>query len=233
VTGVQTCALPISAVLGVVVSDTMFHRSLNLVGAGISAIADTTYSPLVALAAFLVLGERLRSPQLLGIALVIAAIVLASQAAPPPGTSRRDLLAGIAWAVAAMATLAVAVVAAKPVLTRAPLLWAVTFRQVVSLAVLLPLALASPRRRELLSALRPRADWRFTLPGTLLGSYLALVLWLAGMKLAATGVAAALNQTSTILVLVLASLLLGEPFTPRRLAAATLAVVGILVVTLG
>ncbi len=225
--------LTLSAVLGVAVSDTLFHRSLNLVGAGISAIVDSVYSPLVALAAFLALGERIGAPQLAGMALVVGAVVVASQATPPAGATRRDLVVGTLWGLAAMATLAAGLVAAKPVLGRASLLWVVTFRQLVSLVALLAVAAASGRRGELLALFRPRADWRYTVPGTLLGSYLALVLWLAGMKHAATGVSAILNQTSTVIVLVLASLFLGEPFTGRRWVAATLAVGGILLVTFG
>ena len=60
-----------------------------------------------------------------------------------------------------------------------------------------------------------------------------LVLWIAGMKLTHAGVAAILNQTSSILVLVFASLFLKERFTRRKAAASALAVGGILMVTLG
>jgi drug/metabolite transporter (DMT)-like permease len=83
------------------------------------------------------------------------------------------------------------------------------------------------------SVFRPNPSWRYTLPGTVLGSFLALLLWLAGMKLTEAGKAAILNQTSTIFILVLASLFLREPFTARRWLAAGLAIAGILMVTFG
>jgi drug/metabolite transporter (DMT)-like permease len=51
------------------------------------------------------------------------------------------------------------------------------------------------------------------------------------MKYTLTGIAAILNQTSTIFILLFASLLLGEPMTRRKVLAAGLAVAGILVVT--
>jgi drug/metabolite transporter (DMT)-like permease len=57
--------------------------------------------------------------------------------------------------------------------------------------------------------------------------------WIAGMKFTDTGTAAILNQTSTIFILVFASLFLHEPFTLRRSIAAALAFAGILMVTLG
>jgi drug/metabolite transporter (DMT)-like permease len=61
---------------------------------------------------------------------------------------------------------------------------------------------------------------------------MALLFWIGGMKYTETGVAAVLNQTSTVFVLVLATLVLKEPFGPRRFIAATLATSGILLVTL-
>jgi drug/metabolite transporter (DMT)-like permease len=80
---------------------------------------------------------------------------------------------------------------------------------------------------------RPRADWRFILPATMLGSFFALLLWLGGMKYTEAGSAAIINQTSTVFILVLASIFLKEPFTARRWAAAGLAIGGILLVTFG
>ncbi len=225
--------LAFSAVVGIVVSDTLFHHSLNLMGAGISAVVDCLYAPFVALAALAVLGERLGTWQLVGMALVVGGVLVTTRAVPPPGSTRRDLLAGIAWGVLAMATLAVGLVAAKPVLARAPVVWVVTFRQLVSLAVLLGATLVSARRRPALAVFRPRRDWRFALPAAVLGSFVALLLWLAGMKHAAAGVAAVLNQTSTVFVLVLAAVFLKEPFTLRRWMAAALAVAGIVLVTAG
>jgi drug/metabolite transporter (DMT)-like permease len=132
-----------------------------------------------------------------------------------------------------MATLAFGIVLAKPVLNDSPVLWATTVRQVASLVAMLPFALHRSRRREVLDAFRPAKAWKYSLPGTVLGSYLALILWIAGMKYTQAGAAAILNQTSTILVLLLASLFLREPFTGRKVLAAVLAVAGILMVTLG
>jgi len=225
--------LAFSAVVGIVVSDTLFHHSLNLMGAGISAVVDCLYAPFVALAALVVLGERLGPWQLVGMALVVGGVLVTTRALPPPGSTRRDLVVGIGWGVLAMATLAAGLVAAKPVLARAPVVWVVTFRQLVSLAVLLATTALSPTLRPALAVFRPRRDWRFALPAAVLGSFVALLLWLAGMKYAAAGVAAVLNQTSTIFVLVLAAVFLKEPFTLRRWMAAALAVAGIVLVTIG
>jgi drug/metabolite transporter (DMT)-like permease len=126
-----------------------------------------------------------------------------------------------------------ALVIIKPVLGHAPLLQVVTVRQLCALACLLPVTLLSGSRRRVLGVFRPSRSWRFMLPGAFLGSFLALVLWVAGMKYSLVGVAAALNQTSTIFIILLATLFLKEPFTRRRLAATGLAVGGIALVMLG
>lgn len=221
-----------SGIIAIAVADTLFHRCLNIVGAGITAIVDCLYSPLVVLFAFLLIGEHLNAWQLAGMVTVIAAVLIASGHPAPPGLPRRALLKGALMGMAAMAAVALGVVIAKPVLERQPVLWSTTVRQLGALAVMVPMALASPQRRRYLGVFRPDASWRFSLPATILGSYLALMFWLAGMKYTQAGAAAILNQTSTIYVLILASFFLHEPFTRRKLAASALAVAGILMVTL-
>jgi drug/metabolite transporter (DMT)-like permease len=225
--------LLLSGVLGIGLGDTLFFASLNRLGAGLTAIVDATYSPFIVLFAFGLLGERLSALQLLGMLLVITAVVLASYHHPRAHLPRRALLAGIAYGLLAMSTVALAIVIAKPALTESPVIWATTVRQVATLAVMLPAALLHPQRRRLLGVFRPAPNWRFSLPGTLLGSCLALLLWIAGMKYTQVGAAAILNQTSTIFVLILATLFLRERFTGVKLAAALLAVAGIVLVTQG
>ena len=221
-----------SGIIAIATSDTLFHMSLNAVGAGISAIIDSLYAPLTVLLATFLLGERLSPGQLVGMALVITGVLVAAQHEPPQGVAPRQLVLGVVWGVLAMVALALGIVIAKPVLDRAPLLWATAVRQVGCLAVMLPIALLSPRRHEILRAFRPSRGWRFTLPGTVLGSYLALIFWIAGMKYTKVGIAAILNQSSTIYVLVLAAIFLKEPFTRRKLAASVIAIAGIILVTL-
>jgi drug/metabolite transporter (DMT)-like permease len=225
--------LAVSGVVGVAVSDTFFQMCLNRVGAGINAVVDCLYSPFVVAFAFILLNEKLGALQLAGMALVIGGVAITSRAIPPEGATHRDLVVGILWGAAAMATLGISVVLAKPVLANGSLLWATTFRQVASFLVMMPVALVHPERRAIWSVYRPRADWRFLLPATMLGSFCALLLWLGGMKYTEAGSAAIINQSSTIFTLVLASIFLKEPFTARRWAAAGLAICGILLVTFG
>lgn len=221
-----------SGVIAIAISDTLFHMALNRVGAGLNAIVDSLYSPFTILWAFVMLGEKLGPTEYLGMVLIISSVVVASRVAPPAGTPRGELIAGIAYGVAAMATISFGIVLAKPVLTHTDVVWATTIRQFGALVALGGVALLRPGRRRLLGVFRPSRSWRFSLPGTVAGSYISLMLWIAGMKYAETGTAAILNQSSTFFILVAASVVLKEKFTRRKALSALLAVSGVILTVL-
>jgi drug/metabolite transporter (DMT)-like permease len=222
-----------SGVIAIAISDTFLLMALNRLGAGIMAIVDCLYAPFIVLFAFAILGERLGRWQWAGLALVIAGVLIAARHEPPRGTTARQILIGTLFGVIAMATVALGIVIAKPVLERSPVLWATTMRQIGALIAMVPVALFLPERREIAGLFRPARNWRYSVPATLIGSYLALIFWIAGMKYSLAGPAAILNQTSSIYVLIFASIFLKEPFTARKVVASVLAVGGIVMVTLG
>ena len=222
-----------SGVIAIAVSDTLFLMALNRLGAGLMAIVDCLYAPFVVLFAFVLLGERLGPWQWIGMAFVILGVLIAARHEPPNGVTARQVLVGSLYGLLSMATVALGIVIAKPVLGRAPVLWATTMRQIGALVVMIPAALVVPQRREIFGIFRPAPNWKFSVPATLLGSYLALIFWIAGMKYSMAGPAAILNQTSSIYILIFASIFLKEPFTARKVIASVLAVGGIVMVTLG
>jgi len=219
-----------SGVIAIAIADTLFHMSLNRVGAGINAIVDSLYSPSVLLFAYILLGERVSLVQFLGMGLLVTGLVIATQVKPPEGTSRRDLIIGIGLGMAAMSFLGFGIVLAKQVLTGANVIWATAVRQFGSLLVLIPASLIRKDRKKIWSVFKPGPSWKYSLPGTILGSYLALILWIAGMKMIPAGKAAILNQSSTIYILILATVILKEPFGKRKAAAAVLSISGVLLV---
>jgi drug/metabolite transporter (DMT)-like permease len=222
-----------SGVVAIAISDTFLLMALNRLGAGIMAIIDCLYAPFIVLFAFFMLGERLGAWQWAGMALVIAGVLIAARHEPPRGTTAKQILIGSIYGLLAMVTVAFGIVVAKPVLNRTPVLWATTMRQIGALIVMLPAALILPDRREIFGLFRPARNWKFSVPATLLGSYLALIFWIAGMKYSLAGPAAILNQTSSVYVLIFASIFLKEPFTARKVVASVLAIGGIAMVTLG
>jgi drug/metabolite transporter (DMT)-like permease len=225
--------LALSSILAIALADTLFHQSLKLVGAGIVAIIDTLYAPTIVLFAFVLLQERIRWNDYAGLALVSGALLLTSTLEPPRNRTRIQLIEGIGVGLLAIILLSLGIVIAKPALNRLPVLWAAAFRQGVAAVVLFLGAVLSPRRREFLSAWRPSSAWKVMIPATLLGSYLALTLWIAGMKYTLASVAGILGQSSTIWILVFSVLFLHERFSRRKALAAALAFAGVLLVTLG
>jgi len=222
-----------SGVVAIAVSDTFLLMALNRLGAGIMAIVDCLYAPFIVLFAFIMLGERLGVWQWAGMALVIVGVLIAARHEPPRGTTAKQILVGSLCGVIAMTTVAFGIVLAKPVLERSPILWATTMRQIGALIVMIPAALVMRGRRGIFGLFRPARNWKYSVPATLLGSYLALIFWIGGMKYSRAGPAAILNQTSSIYVLIFASIFLKEPFTARKVIASVLAIAGIAMVTLG
>ncbi|MFH2000166.1 MAG: DMT family transporter [Planctomycetota bacterium] len=222
--------LALSGFLGITVADTLFFYSLDLVGVSIVSIVDTLYSPFILLFSWLILMEAMTPLQYLGAAMIFCAVLLTTRLKPPIGRSRRQLLAGIAIGVIDMAVMGIGIVIAKPVLEVFPVVWATTIRLAAGTAALLPVILLLPQRRALFAVFKPSASWKFSIPGSILGAYLACMLWIGGFKFTSASAAGILNQTSTIISIILAALLLKEPFTRRKCMAMILAMSGIVLV---
>ncbi len=221
-----------SAFLGISLADTLFFLALEKLGAGLVAIVDTLYSPSVILLAFLVLGERPGLQALVGAGLVAAAIIVGAADHPPAGRTRKDIVEGVLFAACAMVAMAVGVVMMKPVLVRAPVLWASAVRLFFGGVGLLPLLLVRQHRVEAAQIFRPSRTWLYAIPAAVLGIYIAMVLWMAGFKYTLASAAAILNQLSTIFIFVLAAIFFKEPFTKRRALAVAMAFTGAVLVTL-
>ncbi len=226
--------LLLSGLLGIALADTIFFYALNLVGVGIISIVDCLYSPMIILFSFLILSEELTVFHFIGIALILAAVSLASRHAPPVNRTRGQIILGVLLGAVALALMTFGIVIAKPVLDMNdfPLIWATAIRLLVGTVALALLAFLLPGRKKLLSVFRPSRVWRISIPASVLGTYVALLFWMAGFKYAKASIAGILSQTSIIFAIILASVILKEEFTRRKLMAVVLAVVGVLVVTL-
>jgi len=223
-----------SGVLGIAVGDTLLFQSLNMIGASRSALVSCLYSPFIIALSVAFIGERLDAVQLVGVVLIVGGVFEATRSrgrALP--VERRRLLAGVALGVLAELVMAVGVVIVKPVLARAPLLWAVEIRLAAGVVALLVYLLFHPRRRRIVGSLIDGGMRPVTLIGSVIGGYGAMMLWLGGFKLTQASIAAALNQTNAIFVLVLAAAFLGERITRLRALAIAAAVAGAIMVTVG
>lgn len=226
--------LALSGIMGLALADSAFFAALNRCGVGLLAVVDCSYTPLTILFAWALWSEALSGTQWFGVGLILFGVLLASSHAPPQGRSRRELLVGVGLGVTAMALMTSSIVMVKPILARWEVIPAVCVRMLAGLAALLLIVLASRDRTAMHALLRPTRAWVPMLSASILGTYFSLIFWVAGFKhTRQAAVAAVLNQTTVLFQLLLATLVLREPLTRRKLAALALAATGVVVVNLG
>lgn len=224
-----------SGIIGIAVADTLFFMCLNRVGAGLQAIVNTSYSPVIITLSVLFLGERLGAIQALGAGLIVSA-VLAVAWVRGDRRARQQVphrVSGILFGLGGDLTQGIAIVMIKPFLGDVSLLEATWWRLLGGLVVSVLMIWLLPGQAATLRTLRDRSAWPVMSAAAVVGTYLSLIFWMGGMKYADASIAAALNQTATLWTFLLAVLILKEPVTKRRLAGLALGVVGVLMVSLG
>ncbi len=218
-----------SGVLGLALADTLFLAGLRRIDASVAAVTDCIYSPAVVVLSVLFLGEDLGSGFIIGAPLVLLGLVVV---VIPTSSSRAITVdrRGALLALAGVLTTAVAVIVAKPVLNRSGLIEATAVRLWAGSFALFAFEAAFGRAKSALALFRPQPAWRRAIPAALMGTYVAMLLWLGGIKYGTASRAAILNQMGAIYVLVLSALILKERPPLLRWIGATIAVVGVVLV---
>lgn len=216
-----------SGLLGIAVADSLYLTALNQLGAARMGILGNFYSPFVILLSFLLLGERLGPLQLVGFALVSSGVLVVGMPSVQEPAERRAQRLGLLLGVSSIALMAVAIVLVKRILEAQPLVWMVALRLAGGIGGLL--LLFAWRRESPLPARAERAQirWPIVLLGAFVGQYLSMVFWLGGYKYAPASVAAILNETTSIFIVVLAALFLHEPLNRRKLLGVALTLSGV------
>ena len=223
--------LLLSGIIGIGISDTLLFASLNRVGANLIAILLCFYSPSVIILATIFLSERMSLVQLFGVALILFAVVMVSRDHEKSPVSRKNLVVGIALGMTAMITMAVSIIIMKPILDESPVVWATMIRTVGALVAISLVIGLHPQKKALLSEIKIPQSWKAMIPASIIGSYLAFMAWMGGMKYAQVSVASALNQMSTVFIFILGVIFLKERATPGRILALVIAIGGVLLIT--
>lgn len=224
--------LIISGIFGIAIADTMFFAALNRLGAGLTAVVDTSYTPIMLLMSWAALSEQIGKEVLIGGALIMAALLVGSAGRPVPGKTRKDIIIGATFGVLGIGLMGIGVVIVKNVLDEVSLIWATAVRVLAGAVALVPVILISPKRRKILAELSPSRSWKLAALASFFGSFLAMVAWLGGLKYTEVSAAALLNQLSTIFIFILATVFLKEALTLRRIAAICIAFAGAVIVIL-
>lgn len=232
-TGSDWARLALSGILGLAMADTFLFHALKRIGAARVAIIDTVYAPIVVTLAWLFLGDVLPGSFLLGGVLVIAGVAVANRQGELTPVDAREAAVGSLFGVLAVSGTAVGVILSKPVLEGSHLVEVTATR--MGFGVLAQLLWSGLRGdRTVLGAFQPSSGaWRWLLPASFVGTYLAMLLWMGGFKWAPASVAAVLNQLATVYILILARVALDEPVARHQFVGGGLAVVGAIVVMWG
>ena len=224
--------LVISGLIGIAVADTWYLRALNLMGASRTGVVGMLFSPFVVLLSMFFLGETLKPLQLLGFVIVLGGILLVTWQRNRREVSLRALRLGVAFGAGSVLLMAIGIVMVKPILETHEFLWTVAVRLAAgSIGMLIFVSLSRGWNRMLLHYNAPQ-PWPTIIVASLMGSYVSMMLWLAGYKLTAASIASVLNETAAAFIVVFAWLMLGESLTRRKVLGVALAFVGVSVVVL-
>ena len=221
----------LSGAIGISIADTLYFKALNELGAGRIGVIGNLYSPFVVVMSYFVLDERLVALQIVGFALVLGGVILVNQPHAGSKLNATSLRRGAIYGVLAVALNAVGIILVKRVLEQEPFFWVSLIRMLGALLVMLLFFAARPSwfRMPALSAI----PWRTLCLGALLGQYISMLLWLAGYKYATASVAAILNETASIFILLFAWWVLDEQMSQRKWLGVSCTLAGVGVMMLG
>jgi drug/metabolite transporter (DMT)-like permease len=220
--------LAVSGFIGITLADLFFFMALNRLGAGLVAIVECLYLPSVIFFSFIMLNENLSIGDIMGGILVLTAVVVGSMKKKIQGETLESKipLSGIFIGCLSMIFLACGIVMIKDLLVRTDVFWATLVRVASASVSLFVLILFHPKRKQYFRELKFSKAWLTALPASVIGNYLALLCWVAGMKYTTAPRAAILNQMSTIFIFILAAVFLKEKITMNKSIAILLALTG-------
>jgi len=227
--------LAVSGFIGITLADLFFFIALNKLGAGLVAIVECLYLPSVIFFSFIMLNENLSIGDIMGGILVLTAVVVGSMKKKILGETLESKipLSGIFIGCLSMIFLACGIVMIKDLLERTDVFWATLVRVASASVSLFAFILFHPRRKQYFRELKFSKAWLTAFPASVIGNYLALLCWVAGMKYTTAPRAAILNQMSSIFIFILAAIFLKEKMTMNKSIAIVLALTGACLTILG
>lgn len=226
----QWFVLAASGYFGIAVADTWYLMALRSLGAGRTAIVASLYSPFVVILSIVFLGEHLLLWQWFGFVVVLSGILVVVYQRHYQNVDQDVLFKGVLLAGSSVFLTAAGVVAMKPILDNDGFFWMVSLRM---LSGVCGMFLFLSFRQQIVSTWKVvrygQHPWTAIIIASISGSYLALLFWLAGFKYAEASVASVLNETSTVFIVLMAWLFLGEQLSKRKLIGAALTFSGVVI----
>jgi len=220
----------ISGAFGVAVGDLFFLASLRRLGAGLNAIVSTAYSPTIFLLAFFMFGEVISIQAYFGGVLVIAGIIIGTLEIPK-NRSRENIAWGVLYGFTAQALTAFSVLLLKPIMEIHPVVPIALVRFSIGAALSIGFLVFAKGLPALGQTIKQGFKHPPLILGSILGTFLSVIFWLAGYKYTLAGRAAIYNQLSTIFIILMAAIFLKEAMTRRKWLAVSCAFFGALLVS--
>ncbi|MCB9507223.1 MAG: DMT family transporter [Myxococcales bacterium] len=220
--------LAISGVIGLAIGDTFWFACMLRVGAQRALLLYTMSPPMAALLGHFVLGEHLSPWAAVGMLVTLAGVAWVILERNPEAAAgpRVDWL-GVAFGFGSAACQAIGTAITKLGAPDGDALEVSIVRLAAGAVGLVVVMALSGRLRRVLPFFESRRTFFGILVASILGTYLGVWLMNAGFLLTEVGVAATLNATSPIFVLVLAWALLGTRPSLRSAVGAVVAVTGV------
>ena len=227
---IDLALLIVSGVLGVALGDLLFFASLRRLGAGLSAIIGTSYSPAVFLYSFLMFQETITIQSYIGGILVMAGIMVGTLKISAC-SGKKDIIKGVLYGILAQALTAYSVLMVRPIMESYSIIFIALVRFSTGFILSACVLWILKGRTILMGTVKMGIKNPYLVTGALLGTYLSVIFWLLGFKYTLAGRAAIYNQLSTILIILMAAVFLNESMTQRRWLSVVLAVCGALLVS--
>lgn len=223
--------LVLSGVIGIGISDALYLWSLNIIGASRLAVIDCIYAPSIMFLAWIILGERLSFAQLFGSGMVLSAVFLITHEKEIGSVQQRALLKGTIVCAIAIISMAGGILMVKPIFSRVPLFFVIAIRLGAGFFSSLLFTVARKDRGPVFRSLLDSDKKGLVILASFFGTYVSMLMWVAGFKYNQAAIAAVLNQMTTFFTVILAALFLGEPLTRRKIFATSVAFAGVLLIT--
>jgi drug/metabolite transporter (DMT)-like permease len=227
--------LAASGLVGLSLGDTALFVAVARIGIHRTLLLQTLSPVFAALVALVWQDELPTGTAMFGAAVTLAGVMLV--VGPRRGEravqAPTRLVSGVLLGALAALGQGGGVVLAKAGMAEVPVMPASFVRLVAGAAGLVLLAVTSGRLHRLGRLVVSPVMRSRVVPATLLGTYLALFLMMAGIALAPAAIAATLLSVSPVFGLFIDTLVHGEPLTPRALIGTLIAVAGVAVLTRG
>lgn len=219
--------IAVSGVVGLTLGDTALFGAIRRLGVYRTLLFQTLGPVFAAILEIGLYGESLGAARLLGGGVVLAGVALViSPGRGRTAATRHDAM-GYALAVVAAFGQGAGVVLAKDGLEGLSLVSASFVRLAAGMLSMVLVMLWNGRLRGAVKALASREALRRVTPPTVLGTYFAMLLMMAGVAWAPASVTAVLLSTSPIFSLFIDHWTVGSPLTARGLAGTAIAVAGV------